>query len=212
MKGGKRISLKCIMLFILFAVFMIFASPLAAEDEKFEDNKKITKDSEKKDNIIDAESSNLSADKSFINLKLFQLTEKKDIDRKKKLNLVQNKNYSFSDHQKSALKPNKFKKVEKSLYTTSLITLLALNTADYFTTIKALQYKEIKEINPVMRPLVKNPSLYLILKLGVNVYAYYAMQNLFKKNKKLAWLVSILTNAALSYIVLNNIWQINKVK
>jgi len=200
------------MLFILFAVFMIFTSPLAAEDEKFEDNQKLTKDSEQKDNIIDAESSNLSADKSFINLKLFQLTEKKDIDRKKKLNLVQNKNYSLSDLQKSALKPNKFKKVEKSLYTTSLITLLALNTADYFTTIKALQYKEIKEINPVMRPLVKNPSLYLVLKLGVNVYAYYAMQNLFKKNKKIAWLVSVLTNAALSYIVLNNIWQINKVK
>jgi len=212
MKGGNKLFLKCTVFFILFAVFIIFTSPLQAEDEKFEDNQKLSEDSKKKKNIINTESSSSSANKSFINLKQFRLAKKKDMDKKKKLNLVQNKDYYLSSPPKYAPKPNKFKKVEKSLYTTSLITLIALNTADYFTTIKASQYKELKEINPIMRPLVKNPSLYLVLKLSVNAYACYALQNLYKKNKKLAWLVSALANAALSYIVLNNIWQINEVK
>ncbi len=212
MKGGNKILLKFTVLFILFAIFIIFKSPLQAEDEKFEENQKLSEDSEKKNNIINAESSNPSASKSFISIKQFRLTKKKDMDRKKKLNLFQNKNYSLFNPPKYALKPNKYKKIEKSFYTTSLITLIALNTADYFTTIKAAQYKELKEINPIMRPFVKNPSLYLVIKLGVNAYAYYAMQKLYRKNKKLAWLMSVLTNVALSYIVLNNILQINEVK
>ncbi|NIM89449.1 MAG: hypothetical protein GTO17_00690 [Candidatus Aminicenantes bacterium] len=212
MKGGNRTLLKCTLLFILFAVIIIFTSLLQAEDEKFEDNQKFSEDSKEKNNTVKAESSDLSASKSFIILKQFRLAKEKDRDSRKRSNLVQNKNFSLSNLPKYSLEPNKFKKVEKSLYTTSLITLIALSTADYFTTIKASQYKELKEINPIMKPLVKNPSLYLVLKLGVNAYVYYAMQKLYKKNKKLAWLVSVLANAAFSYIVLNNIWHINEVK
>ena len=187
-------------------------SPLQAEDEKFQDDQKLNEDLEKKYNIVRTESSGPSASKSFLNIKQFGLVKKKDINGKKEFNLFQNKKYSLSNPPKYTLKPNKFKKIEKSLYTTSLIALIFLNTADYFTTIKASQYKELKEINPIMRPLVKNPSLYLVLKIGVNAYAYFAMQKFYKKNKRLAWLVSVLINATLSYIVLNNIWHLNEVK
>ncbi len=212
MRGGNEILLKCKVLFILFAVFIIFTSPLRAEDEKFEDDQKLSEDVKEKNNTNKAESFDPSASKSFIDIKQFRLAKKKDMERKRILNLVQNKDYFLSNPPQYSLKPNKFKKVEKSLYTTSLITLIALSTADYFTTIKASQYKELKEINPIMRSLVKNPSVYWALKLGVNAYVYYAMQKLYKKNKKLAWMVSVLANAALSYIVLNNIWHINEVR
>lgn len=191
---------------------MLFILQLKADDEKFEDNQEQSIDSKKKNNIINEESSVPSANKSFINLELFQLAKNEYKDRKIKLNLAQSKNISVSDSHRFKPKRNKFQKVEKSLYTTSLIILIALNTADYFSTIKASKYKDLKEINPIIRPLVKNPPFYLILKLGVNAFTLYSMEKLYEKNKKLAWVVSTVANVALSYIVFNNIRLINKSK
>jgi len=211
MKGENKIFLKFFIL-LLFAVFMLFILQLKADDEKFEDNQEQSIDSKKKNNIISEESSVPSANQSFINLELFQLAKNKNKDRKIKLNLDQSKNISVSDSQRFIPKRKKSQKVEKSLYISSLITLIALNTADYFSTIKASEYKDLKEFNPVIRPLVKNPPFYLILKLGVNAFTLYSMEKLYEKNKKLAWVVSTVANAALSYIVFNNIRLINKSK
>lgn len=211
MKGGNKIFLKCLIL-LLFAVFMLFILQLKADDEKFEGNQEQSIDTKKKNNTINEEYSVPSANKSFINLELFQLAKKKYKHGKIKLNLDQDKNISVSTSQRFIPKRNKLQELEKSLYITSLITLITLNIADYFSTIKASEYKDLKEFNPVIRPLVKNPPLYFILKLGVNAYTLYSMEKLYEKNKKLAWVISTVANVALSYIVFNNIRQINQSK
>ena len=211
MKGGNKILSKCLTLYI-FILFTLLILPLKAEDEKFGSNKEQGKDSKKKNNTIIKAFSIYSANKSLINFKLSKSAKNKDKNRKIKFNLEQNKTYSFSSSSKLVIRPNKSQKVEQSLFTTSLITLLALNTADYFLTIKALKYKDLKERNPIVKPFVKRPPLYLFLKLSANVLYYHSMRNLHKKHKGLAWLVSAIANFALSYIVVNNIRQINKAK
>jgi hypothetical protein len=101
---------------------------------------------------------------------------------------------------------------QNSLYTSSLITLTALNVADYFSTVQALKHKELEEANPAMKPIAKNIYLFTAVKLGVAALDIYILKNLFKKNKPLAWVLSVAANFAMSYVVANNIKMIQNVR
>ncbi|MGD9345160.1 MAG: DUF5658 family protein [Candidatus Aminicenantes bacterium] len=103
-------------------------------------------------------------------------------------------------------------KLQNSLYTTSLITLTALNIADYFTTVQALKHKELEEGNPVMKPIVKNIYVFTAVKLGIAALDIYFLKNLYKKNKPLAWVLSAAANFAMSYVVANNVKMIGDVR
>ena len=110
------------------------------------------------------------------------------------------------------LAPRKSSKLQNSLYTSSLITLTALNIADYFTTMQALKHNELEEANPAMKPLVKNIYVFTAVKLGIAALDIYILKNLYKKNKPLAWLISAAANFAMSYVVANNIKMIRDVR
>ena len=103
-------------------------------------------------------------------------------------------------------------KFQNSLYTSSLVTLTALNVADYFSTVQALKHKELEEANPAMKPIAKNIYLLTAVKLGVAALDIYILKSLYKKNKPLAWLLSVAANVAMSYVVANNIKMIRSVQ
>jgi hypothetical protein len=106
----------------------------------------------------------------------------------------------------------KFKlgKIENTLFTSSLVTFAALNLADYFSTRQALKYPCIQEANPFMEPFVKSPYVFATIKLGTTVLGYYSMKKLFKKDKKMAWALSLVSNFVLSYVVVKNVQLIHK--
>lgn len=103
-------------------------------------------------------------------------------------------------------------KFQKSLYTSSLIALTALNVADYLSTVQALKHKELEEANPAMKPIAKNIYLFTAVKLGVAALDIYILKSLYKKNKPLAWVLSVAANFAMSYVVANNIKMIQSVR
>lgn len=107
--------------------------------------------------------------------------------------------------------PPRISKLQNSLYTSSLITLTALNVADYITTVQALKHKELEEANPAMKPIVKNIYLFTAVKLGVAALDIYILKKLYKKNKPLAWVISVAANFAMSYVVANNVRMIKSI-
>lgn len=147
--------------------------------------------------------------KSFINSELFQLIEEKAFPKNKfNINLIK---FEPASHSSEYLqKMIKLNRTENSLYTTSLITLTALNVADYFSTLSALKYEGLKEANPLMKPFTKSTFLFTAVKIGLTAYNFHYMRNLHKKNKRLAWAVSLITNFAMTYIVVSNIRMIHE--
>jgi hypothetical protein len=107
--------------------------------------------------------------------------------------------------------PKKSNRLENSLYTASLLTLTALNIADYISTVKALKLPGLEEGNPIMRPLTKNILLFSSVKLGIAALDFYLLKKIHKKNKTLGWVLSIAGNFAMSYVVSNNIRKIQSV-
>ncbi len=103
-------------------------------------------------------------------------------------------------------------KLQDSLYTTSLITLTALNVGDYLSTLQALKHKELEESNPVMQSFTKNIYVFTAIKLGVTAFDVFLLKNLYKKNKPLAWILSTAANFAMSYVVANNLKMIQEIR
>lgn len=146
---------------------------------------------------------------SFLDSELQRLIQEKAHVREE-LNLavkIFDSNSYFQRYAKSKARSNH---IENSLYTTSLVTLTALNVADYFTTMKALDYEGLREANPLMKPFTKNAALFAVVKVGLTVYHLHFMKNLYRKDKRLAWAVSLMANFVLSYIVANNLRMIDK--
>jgi hypothetical protein len=99
-----------------------------------------------------------------------------------------------------------------SLYKISLVSLVALNAADYFSTLEALKYPGVKEGNAIMKPVVRDPYAFAAVKIGFTALTYYSLKSLYKKNKALAWTISIVSNIAYSYVVSNNLRIIHRFK
>lgn len=146
---------------------------------------------------------------SPINSELFQLIKETSYPKTNlNFNLIRFESPPISSDQlKKMIKLNR---IENSLYTTSLITMTALNVADYVSTLKALKYDSLKEANPLMKPFTKNALLFTAVKLGLTAYNYHWMKKLHKKDKRLAWAVCLITNFAMTYIVINNLKMIQR--
>jgi hypothetical protein len=99
-----------------------------------------------------------------------------------------------------------------SLYSASLLSLVALNVADYFTTLEALKYPGVEEKNPMLKSVVKDPYAFAAVKIGFTALACYSMKSLYKKNKPMAWVISVASNLAYSYVVANNFRIIGRCK
>lgn len=99
-----------------------------------------------------------------------------------------------------------------SAFTASLISLAALNVADYFSTKQALKLPGLSEGNPLMAPFVKNELLFTGVKLGITALDYFLIRKIYKKNKVLGWVISTAANVAMGYIVSNNMRLIDQAR
>jgi hypothetical protein len=102
-------------------------------------------------------------------------------------------------------------RLEETLYTASLLSLTALNIADYVSTLKALQHQELQEANPLMKPFTKNIIVFSAIKIGLTFYDFYVLKKIYKKNKIAGWILSAIGNFAMSYVVSNNLKKIRAV-
>ncbi len=103
-------------------------------------------------------------------------------------------------------------KAENAVFHANLAYLTAVNVADYFSTRKALQYEELYEANPLMRPFVGNDLAFAVVKLGLTAGSVFFLKRLYKKNKTLGWAATIVANLAVSYVVVNNLRAIDTVQ
>ncbi len=100
----------------------------------------------------------------------------------------------------------------KTAFDASLIAMVGLNVADYFSTTAALKYPGLAEGNPILKPFVKSPVAFAAVKLGFTAVSYFSAKSLFKKNKVAAWVVTMAANAALGYAVSNTVKLIGMAK
>ncbi len=94
----------------------------------------------------------------------------------------------------------------------SLLAMVALNVADYFSTKEALKYPGCSEGNPMMKPFVKNPYVFAAVKAGFTALSYVSIKSIYKRSKPLGMILSVASNFAMSYVVANNIKMINIAK
>jgi len=100
---------------------------------------------------------------------------------------------------------------EKNIFNASMFSFVALNVADYFTTKAALRYTGVSEGNPLLKNIVRDPTKFAVFKLGITAFSYWNMKSLHnKKNKTLAWVFSVASNALMYYVVSGNVDVINK--
>ncbi len=92
-----------------------------------------------------------------------------------------------------------------SMFDASLLSLIALNVADFVSTRECLKYPHLSEGNPVMKPFVKDPAVFAAVKGGLTILSVLGTRALYKRSKPLGWIVSIASNLALSYAVSNNV-------
>jgi hypothetical protein len=97
-----------------------------------------------------------------------------------------------------------------TIFNASMFSFAVLNFADYFTTREALKNSAVREVNPFLQNIVKDPTQHALFKLGITALSYWNMKSVYKKNKPLAWLFSIASNALMYYVVSNNIQTMNE--
>jgi hypothetical protein len=103
-------------------------------------------------------------------------------------------------------------KSSDSIFTTTLLMNAALNTADYVLTRESLRYAGVAEGNPMMKNIAKDPYVFAAVKVGVSALNFYLMKNLYKKNRTLAWVLTTVTNFAMTYVVAHNIRVLSDAK
>jgi hypothetical protein len=99
---------------------------------------------------------------------------------------------------------------ENNIFNASMFSFVALNVADYFTTKEALRYMGVNEGNPLLKNIVRDPTKFAVFKLGITAFSYWNMKSLYKKNKTLAWIFSVASNALMYYVVTCNADVINR--
>lgn len=169
---------------------------------------------EKKDNFVSFNSADLFSENRAFNMDFdkFYLAENNQQSDNTVFNLVYNPQFSKPELQKQVFGENIIPNKKSFLYSSSLIYNMGLNIADYLSTREAIKHEGLVESNPLAALYVKSPVVFAAVKIGWTVGNYLLMRKLYKKNKKLAWIVGTISNLALSYVVANNIRLINHVK
>ena len=102
-------------------------------------------------------------------------------------------------------------KLQKTLFNITLATSAALNIVDYFSTREALRHEGLAEGNPMLKPFVKNDLAFAAVKAGLLTVNHLLLKNLYKKNKTMAWILSVANNFVLSYVLVNNLKLIREI-
>jgi len=84
--------------------------------------------------------------------------------------------------------------------------VLALNTADYYTTLACLE-RGYQELNPLMAALLNNPFNYMLVKtVIVTAFFLFAFRWLEKKSKRALRIACLIVAGMFAAAVVNNIW------
>ncbi len=167
-----------------------------------------------KDDFVSLNFVGFSSEKKALHLDFdkFYLAENKNQADKTMFNLVHNPQLSTPELQKPVFVENILPNKKSFLYSSSLIYNMGLNIADYLSTREAIKHEGLVESNPLVALYVKSPAVFTAVKIGWTIGNYVLMRKLYKKNKKLAWIVGTISNLVLSYVVVNNIRLINQVR
>lgn len=202
----KRVSI--ILALAVIMAFLLNFSGLAADT----DSKVLLENSLTASPQIQSFSISLTPVQTSSSLDLFQIVKPQSVPPQPKAAPVKKSTEINLDASKYFQRHETWDRVENSLFTTSMVTLVALNIADYLSTKEALKYGSLQEGNPIMKPFVKNDLTFAAAKIGLTVGNYYLMKKMHKNNKTLAWAVSLVSNFVMSYIVANNMKMIQKAR
>jgi len=200
-KKNRQKSVKAILLITTLA--LLFYLPLKAEDEDHNSDLILIKSIKQENNMNELCFMSLGS-KSSENSESMQNAIKEYKPYSSRLSFSQTRDESYPALKKDSHKRVNPKSIENLLFTTSLATLVALNAGDFYTTNKALKYEGLKEANPLLGPLTKNTFVFATVKFGITAINYYLLKKLHRKNKKLAWAVSIASNLVMGFIIINN--------
>ena len=190
----KRISHNLFVLFLVIGLGLLFNSSLTGEENPVENRTS-------QGLIVETQVTPLIT--SLIDSDLLTLIQEENFP-KNEFNLTYQNARLNPDLYRSTKNPIGQNNLENTLYTSSLISFVALNVADYYSTVKGLKYEGVEEANLLMKPFTKNKVLFAAVKLGLTACNVHFMRKLHKKNKGLAWAFSLLANFAVSYVVVNN--------
>jgi hypothetical protein len=200
-KKNRQKSVKAILLFTILA--LLFYLPLKAEDEDHKADRVLIKSIKPENNMNELSFMSLGS-KPSENSESMQNAIKEYKPYSTRLSFSRTPDESYPALKKDSHKRVNPKSIENLLFTTSLATLVALNVGDFYTTNKALKYKGLKEANPLLGPLTKNTLVFATVKFGITAINYHLLKKLHRKNKMLAWAVSIASNLVMGYIIINN--------
>ena len=203
-KERQRVLIVVLLFTVIFAV--ILSLPLKGEERETKDGSASIKTG---NDIISTEFTLLQP-KYSTNFELSRPVSKESKSYEFRYNFSIKKPDTALDVYNRLNKRIKSERLQSSFFKTTLITSAILGAADFVTTVKALKYGSLQEANPLAKPIVKNPYVFALAKLGITALNYQLMKVLYKKDKKLAWVMSVVSNLALSYVVINNIRMIQK--
>lgn len=203
-KESQRVLIVVLLFTVIFAV--VLSLPLKGEERETKDGSASIKTG---NDIISTEFTLLQP-KYSTNFELSRPVSKESKSYEFRYNFSIKKPDTALDVYNRLNKRIKSERLQSSFFKTTLITSAILGAADFVTTVKALKYGSLQEANPLAKPIVKNPYVFALAKLGITALNYQLMKVLYKKDKKLAWVMSVVSNLALSYVVINNIRMIQK--
>jgi hypothetical protein len=203
-KESQRVLIVVLLFTVIFAV--VLSLPLKGEERETKDGSASIKTG---NDIIPTEFTLLQP-KYSTNFELSRPVSKESKSYEFRYNFSIKKPDTALDVYNRLNKRIKSERLQSSFFKTTLITSAILGAADFVTTVKALKYGSLQEANPLAKPIVKNPYVFALAKLGITALNYQLMKVLYKKDKKLAWVMSVVSNLALSYVVINNIRMIKK--
>lgn len=201
---ASRIGLSLLALFLLFSAFL----PVSGEEQRLPSDS-LTKEKRLDPSIAVKIQLTPLARSSLLDAETIRLIEEEShvYNHLNPAIKIFDPNLYFRLHK---LHPTRTHSTESTLFTASLVASVALNSADYFSTMKAIRYEGLREANPLMKPFTKNAVLFAAVKAGLTIYHFHFMKSLYKKDKKLAWAVSLVFNFAMAYIVANNLRMIRQ--
>lgn len=85
----------------------------------------------------------------------------------------------------------------------SLYTMSVLNVGDTYFSLRAFS-NGYSELNPFLRPMARNPYTFVAAKLTLSIVNYLGLKWMYKKNKTVAWCMSVAANIALGYVIYKN--------
>lgn len=216
MKGMKKSfskrNLALTLALLSFTAFMIL--PLYGESDRFNANEKFTLSEkyvkEEKPSFHHHQQVALEKKNSEDDFKLDERGTKERFPDVDSLNLRLRKEQLPEDVSRMIIRYVRAEKIKKSLFNASLVSLIGLHAADYFSTTEALKYSGLKEANPVLRPVVKNSVVFAALKLGYAIWQHNYLKKLYRQNRELAWVVTAVANVGLSIVVAHNLKMIQE--